>query len=104
MKKYSATTKIIIIVSLFFSLFTSFVKADTTVVNVPSQTPTPPAQNASSPYTLLAPLPGMTTAPTSIGDYFNAIFLIIIGICAVLAVIMIIIGGIQYMGNESIFG
>jgi len=55
-------------------------------------------------YTLLAPLPGLETAPENVGDYFNIIFKIAIGLCAVLAVIMIVIGGIQYMGNESIFG
>lgn len=55
-------------------------------------------------YTLLAPLPGLKTAPENVGDYFNIIFKIAIGLCAVLAVIMIVIGGIQYMGNESIFG
>jgi hypothetical protein len=46
----------------------------------------------------------MTTAPTNIGDYFNKIFLIAIGLCGALAVVMIIISGVQYMGDESIFG
>jgi hypothetical protein len=55
-------------------------------------------------YNLLAPLPGMEKAPKNIGDYFNTIFNIAIGLCAVLAVVMIVIGGIQYMGSESIFG
>jgi hypothetical protein len=58
----------------------------------------------SSTYTLLAPIGGMTTAPTNIGDYFNKIFLIAIGLCGALAVVMIIISGVQYMGDESIFG
>ncbi|MCX6754566.1 MAG: D-alanyl-D-alanine carboxypeptidase family protein [Candidatus Nomurabacteria bacterium] len=55
-------------------------------------------------YNLLAPIGGMKTAPDNIGTYFNSIFNIAIGLCAVLAVIMIVIGGVQYMGNESIFG
>ncbi len=57
-------------------------------------------------YTLLAPIPGLgTTVQTnSIGDYFNKIFLVAIGLCGVLAVIMIVIGGVQYMGTESVFG
>ncbi len=55
-------------------------------------------------YTLLAPIGDLETAPDNIGDYFNTMFEIIIGICAVLAVVMIVIGGIQYMGNESVFG
>jgi hypothetical protein len=55
-------------------------------------------------YTLLAPLGNLKTAPKNIGDYFNIIFNLAIGLCAVLAVVMIVIGGVQYMGDESIFG
>lgn len=55
-------------------------------------------------YTLLAPIGEFTTAPDNFGDYLNIIFKIAIGLCAALAVIMIVLGGISYMGNESIFG
>lgn len=55
-------------------------------------------------YTLLAPIGDITTAPDNMGDYFNTIFTLAIGLCGVLAVIMIVIGGVQYMGDESIFG
>ncbi len=69
-------------------------------------------------YTLLAPLPGLSCigpegskdengnecAKGGIGDYLNILFMLAIGICGVLAVIMIVIGGIQYMGDESVFG
>jgi lipoprotein-anchoring transpeptidase ErfK/SrfK len=55
-------------------------------------------------YTLLAPIGDLKTAPKNIGDYFNIIFKIAIGLCGALAVIMIVIGGVQYMGDESIFG
>jgi len=56
-------------------------------------------------YNLLAPIPGLgERAPKEMGDYFRIIFELAIGLCAVLAVIMIVIGGVQYMGNESIFG
>lgn len=58
----------------------------------------------STDYNLLAPIGTFTKAPDNIGDYFNTIFKIAIGLCAVLAVIMIVIGGVQYMGDESIFG
>ena len=73
----------------------------------------------SSVYTLLAPIPGLkpcldwNTDPTkknpncmgaNIGDYLNVIFKLLIGICIFLAVIMLIIYGIMYMGEESIFG
>jgi hypothetical protein len=58
----------------------------------------------STEYNLLAPIGTLTQAPKNIGEYFNIIFKIAIGLCAVLAVIMIVIGGVQYMGDESIFG
>ncbi|ETB64086.1 TPA: hypothetical protein DIC38_00795 [Candidatus Nomurabacteria bacterium] len=58
-------------------------------------------------YQPLAPIPGFTDETVStnnIGQYFNVIFKFAIGLAGALAVIMIIIGGIQYMGDESIFG
>jgi lipoprotein-anchoring transpeptidase ErfK/SrfK len=55
-------------------------------------------------YSLLAPIGDFTEAPNNIGDYFNIIFKIAIGLCGALAVVMIVIGGVQYMGDESIFG
>lgn len=55
-------------------------------------------------YKLLAPIPGLKTAPNNFGEYINIMLKIAIGFCAVLAVIMIVIGGISYMGSESIFG
>lgn len=57
-------------------------------------------------YTLLAPI-GNTTkidAKTTIGDYLNLIFKIGIGLLIALSVIMLVVHGIQYMGDESIFG
>jgi hypothetical protein len=66
---------------------------------------TPVNQSIKDDYTLLAPIGGVTTIKTTnIGDYFNKIFLIAIGLCGALAVIMIVIAGIQYMGTESVFG
>ena len=64
-------------------------------------------------YNMLAPLPGITCMDSSgantlcignnIGDYLNIVFKLAIGISAALAVIMLIINGITYMGDESIF-
>jgi|GEM_PF-995625 len=59
-------------------------------------------------YTLLAPLPGLTeinTEPTTdnpcpFGTYLNLMIKIFLGICAVLAMIMIVWGGIQYMTSD----
>ncbi len=81
-------------------------------------------------YELLAPIPGIGSQYTDgdgntrstgfqetsdgrqtvdtkniqIGDYINQIFRIALGILMVIAVIMIIIAGVQYMTVESIFG
>lgn len=65
-------------------------------------------------YNMLAPIPGVTCMDSSgdtskgcigndIGKYLNIIFKLAIGICAALAVVMLIINGITYMGDESIF-
>ncbi|PCI20473.1 hypothetical protein COB64_02015 [Candidatus Wolfebacteria bacterium] len=60
----------------------------------------------SGPYTLLAPLPGtdgtIDTSADKLGKYFELIFKLLIGIAGVLAVVMIVMGGIQYMMEESI--
>jgi hypothetical protein len=58
-------------------------------------------------YHFLAPLPGMgpTFDPTqanNLGAYLNIMINLFIGICAVLAVIMIVVGGIEYMTTELI--
>ena len=60
-------------------------------------------------YKLLAPLPGMeenfpvsSKDNTALGNYLNVMFGIFIGICAVLAVIMIVVGGIEYMTSELV--
>ncbi|MEK7471201.1 MAG: pilin [Patescibacteria group bacterium] len=59
-------------------------------------------------YNLLAPLPKtdgttMSSYPTQDGNlsvYLNLMIKLFIGICAVLAVIMIVMGGIEYMTSE----
>lgn len=64
-------------------------------------------------YQLLAPLPDPNnptvplssfdpTKDTSLGEYLNLIIKLIIGISAALAVVMIVIGGIEYMTSELI--
>ena len=63
-------------------------------------------------YNLLAPLPNIgaifdpTSAPgaqnNNLGIYLNMMITIFIGICAVLAVVMIVIGGMEYMTSELI--
>jgi hypothetical protein len=70
-------------------------------------TPTKDTQiKTNDTYTFLAPFGGLPDSikTNDIGSYFNIIFKVAIGLCAGLAVIMIIIYAIQYMGDESIFG
>ena len=65
-------------------------------------------------YCLLEPLPIPTNTgssetlnkytPTTFKDYVNTIFKIAIGIISVLAVLMIVIGGVQYMSTDAIGG
>ncbi len=57
-----------------------------------------------SKYKMLAPFAGFTEAPENIGEYLNKVFVIAIGLCAALAVLMMIIAGVKYMGEESLFG
>ena len=60
---------------------------------------------AQAQYTPLATLPGITpSTPTNLGTYANALVKILIGIAAVLAIIMIMIGGLQYMSTDAISG
>lgn len=76
------------------------------------------AENKSV-YTMLAPIGNIThmdssgsdackndptCIPNDIGTYLNIIFKLAIGICSALAVIMLIINGVKYMGDESVFG
>lgn len=56
-------------------------------------------------YNLLAPIGELKSVSSmNISDYFSLMLKIIIGLCAVSAVVMIVIGGVQYMGKDSIFG
>lgn len=70
----------------------------------PQKDPTP----FDSDYTLLAPVGKLTSigdeSENKIGDYLNIILMIAIGLCGALAVIMIVVRGVQYMGDESVFG
>ncbi len=70
---------------------------------------------ADTKYKLLAPLPDSAsqggtmsdfdpTGDNKIGGYLNTMIKLFIGICAVLSVIMIVIGGIEYMTTELISG
>src|SRR3989338_3221258 len=73
------------------------------------------ASNSWDEYTTLAPLPGTTqdcvtdsdgkiNCATDIQTYLPGVFNLAIGIAGVLAVLMIIIGGVQYITTDAIQG
>jgi len=59
---------------------------------------------AENDYTVLAPLPGIGDkgGTTNLQSYIPAIFSLAIGLSAVAAVLMIVIGGFQYMSADAI--
>ncbi|MEK7588525.1 MAG: hypothetical protein AAB438_01770 [Patescibacteria group bacterium] len=72
------------------------------------QTLSPDGGNTSSKYSLLAPLPGLENFDAdaegegcALSKYFNVMIKILIGLSAVFAMIMIIIGGIEYMTTDA---
>ncbi|MBP6884634.1 MAG: hypothetical protein KBC17_02300, partial [Candidatus Pacebacteria bacterium] len=88
----------------WFKLFGAIVPDDFTI---------DPAANANGcvegegGYCLLAPLPGVgdetgrVDIKQGIGNYFNSIIRLIIGLIGVLSVLMIVVGGIQYMSTVA---
>ncbi len=59
----------------------------------------------SGSYQLLEPLPGVGASidlDTGFGDYANKLIRLLIGAAGALAVVMIVIGGIQYMSSDAV--
>ncbi|MBX4216189.1 hypothetical protein KW797_04550, partial [Candidatus Parcubacteria bacterium] len=82
----------------FFAFILSF--ASLAAIALPAAAQLPP---------LLAPLPGTALSSTTplgggFSTYLNEVFNIILGIAIVLSVIMIVIGGIQYLSTDAIGG
>ena len=115
------------ILKLFIIIFVFFALTATTALAQPTsgtyggevQPPTNPfspdkvltgkskAKDDNTTYTLLAPFGERlkvfnVKSECAFTDYMNIIFDLFIGICAVLAFLMLVIGGIQYMGSELI--
>ena len=69
--------------------------------------PNNPTETSLSGYVLLEPLPGLinieNTGPSGFADYLNKIFAVVIGVAGLLAVLMLVINGIQYMMTDSVF-
>lgn len=60
---------------------------------------------AQGTYIPLAPLPSAAPAAgTSFSVYVRGLFGLLIGVAAVLAVVMIVLGGIEYMSTDAVYG
>lgn len=85
------------------NLFTTAASAGT-VINQSSSNTTTTTTCVPGEYCLLAPLPGLSkinVQTTGIGGYLAIIFKIGIGLAGVLAVVMLVVGGIQYMSTDA---
>jgi hypothetical protein len=60
---------------------------------------------AADEYTVLTSLPGLPAGnTTTIENYIPLMFNLLIGLCGTAAVLMIVIGGFQYMSTDAIQG
>jgi Type IV secretion system pilin len=93
--KFSSSKKTLAIKILLFLLALTTVVGFTTAVHAQAQ------------YTLLQPLPGVTSSDSGATDfptYLKGFFSLLIGLALILAVLIIIFGGIQYMSTDAITG
>lgn len=110
MKKFFA-------IFLFITLYSPLiVRADDAVQVItpgtPGQTITNPCLEGAGEYCLLEPIPlgdgnlpfSKIDSATGLGSYLQTLFKILLGIIGVLAVVMIIVGGVQYMTTDAIGG
>ncbi|MEJ0053722.1 MAG: fibronectin type III domain-containing protein [bacterium] len=75
----------------------------TTQTPAPSPTPTPPSSAKGSSFVPLAAVPGLTDVnPNNLAEFFNGLYKFCIGAAAVLAILMITLGGFKVMSGDSI--
>ena len=95
---------------LIFSIFVILCGVFGSTLIVEAQL-TPTSSEKNTQYQLLAPLPDGEGSlqenfdagdDSALGKYISLIIKLVIGISAVLAVVMIVMGGIEYMGSELI--
>jgi hypothetical protein len=112
------------VINTFFLLIVFFVGFNLVhaqeVVDVSAETPTNTStqdKDGLSPYTPLAPIPGLSDKTISgkldgsdggnvitLPDYIKILVRVAIGIIGILSVVMIIIGGVQYMSTDAFSG
>jgi hypothetical protein len=102
MKKLFISTAFIITVFTVISFAPFYV--DTTLAQTPTAT-------TEEPYNLLAPIPcvggdcsGQLARETTLPQYIKGFIQLSIGISAVFAIVMIVIGGFQYMTSDALQG
>ena len=87
---------------------TSPAPAQTTASPAPTQTQTTAPAQGTSGFVALAPIPGLTSGttavvnPQSLDAFFNNLYKFLIGIAAMLAIIEIIWGGLEYSTQDSV--
>ena len=106
---HSITSGLALGTTYYYKIETAGFSKNDTFHTLGGGTPPPPHADV---YQLLAPLPDVsggleeidTNDPAALGKYFNLIFSLFIGVASVLAVIMIVIAGIQYMSTDAVTG
>ena len=78
---------------LFFSVVTGSIEAQNTNNN-----------DSVYSYEVLAPIPGIIEKETSLPTYIPAIIQLMIGLSAITAVVMIVLGGVQYISTDAFQG
>ncbi len=61
-----------------------------------------PVSAQAKPYTLIVPFPGQNPQVSSPQDYIKALYTFGLGFGALLAMVMIVIGAVQYTASEAI--
>jgi hypothetical protein len=112
MKKLLPYILILTIITSFLFTFSetkaSVINPNEPCVNDPVTTKITNQPCIQANYNFLAPLPiEVNFDPTKegggdLGKYLNVMIKVFIGVCAVLAVVMIVIGGLEYMTNELV--
>lgn len=89
--------KIFLVLSIFVILFSTFAVANMGFVHA-----------ADGEYEPLSPIKGYTDVGSGVGTslpiYLVGMFKLLIAVAGALAVVMIVIGGIQYMSTDAIYG
>ena len=99
-KNKKTIMKKILVVAVFALLLTFIVPIFSNVASAEDQGLSTPITLKGQPYQPLSPLPG--TTGTTLGGYLTGLFKLVIGIAIILAVVMMILSGLEYMVSEAV--